>query len=98
MTFLAILTKLVVVHIFVTSVAIGVSQILETLLGNSIHHFFLVTLLTSQCLMFAQQREMRLAVVKGFRVFETVKTVAFRTIGGHLALVVIVVAGQASLV
>jgi len=93
--FLAVLTEFVIVHILVASIAVCIFQILETLPGNAIHYFHLVTLLAFQRFMFAEQGEMSLAMVKRFRILEIVKTMAFRAIGGHFTLMVIVMTGQA---
>jgi hypothetical protein len=96
--FLAVLTEFVVVDILVACVAVGILQIAESLPGFSTDDFLPVALLAGKRCMFTQQGEMRLAVVEGLWILKRIETVAFRTIGRHLALVVIVVAGEASLV
>ena len=98
MAFLAVLTESVFVHVLVTGIAVGISQVLESLSGIAIHNLLLVAFLTSQVFVLAEQREVGFIVVERFRILEIVKTVALRAIGGHLTLMVIVMTGQAGFV
>jgi hypothetical protein len=98
MAFLAILTELVVVDILVTGVAVGILQIAEPLPGLALDYLFPVALFAGKCRMFSKQRKMRFAVVEPFGILKIVETVAFRAIGRHLTLVIIVVTGEARFV
>lgn len=53
MAFLTVLTEFIFVYILVTGIAIGISQILESLPDLSIHHFILVAFRASQRFMFS---------------------------------------------